>query len=129
MASGSKRVGRRETIELTDGTPVDLRPLNIKKLKEFMRKFGEIEEIDRTADDFDDQFMDILVDMAAISVSGDLKDATEYLYKNKEDDDYEAAREKWEVMVDQDTVAFINEVCGGIKFPGGDEDFPREDEG
>ena len=129
MASGSKRVGRRETIELTDGTPVDLRPLNIKKLKEFMRKFGEIEEIDRTADDFDDQFMDILVDMAAISVSGDLKDATEYLYKNKDDDDYEAAREKWEVMVDQDTVAFINEVCGGIKFPGNDEDFQKGDEG
>ena len=130
MASSSKRVGRSEEIELVDGTPVTLRPLNIKKLKEFMKKFGEIQEIAKDADDFDDQFMDILVDMSAISVSTELKDATAYLYKNKDDDDYEEAREKWEEMVDQDTVAFINEVCGGIKFPGADdEDFQRRDEG
>lgn len=121
MAVETKKIGRTENIQLQDGTEVTLRPLNIKKLKEFMKKFGEIQKIDRDADNFDEQFMDILVDMSAIALSAQIKDATAYL-TNKE-----ASREDWEELVDQDTVSFINEVCGGISFGGGsnddDEDF------
>lgn len=121
----NKRIGRTETIELNDGTEVTLRPLNIKKLKEFMKKFGEIQELDSNDEDFDTKFMDILVDMSAISLSTQLKDATAYLY------DDEASRDEWEEKVDQDTVAFINEVCGGITFGDGsaDADFQKEIEG
>ena len=132
MATASKRVGRSETIELADGTEVELRPLNIKKLKEFMRKFGELDTLDPAAEDSETASMDILVDMAAISVSKDLKDATRYLYMSKDDEGYGDARDEWEELVDQDTVAFINEICGGIKFktPGDvDGDFPEEGKG
>lgn len=125
MATASKRIGRSEKIELTDGTDVELRPLNIKKLKEFMKKFGEIQELDKDDPEFESKFMDILVDMSAISLSGQLKEQTAYLY----DDDI--SRETWEELVDQDSVAFINEVCGGISLSGGntDEDFQRGVEG
>lgn len=130
MASASKRVGRSETIQLTDGTEVELRPLNIKTLKKFMKKFRELENLTRESEDFEAEFMDILVDMAAISLSNDLKEATAYLALDKDDDTYEEAREKWEILVDQDTVAYINEVCGGISLTGGtDADFPKGDEG
>lgn len=121
--NNSKKIGRTEVIELQDGTEVTLRPLNIKKLKEFMKKFGEIQKIEKNAEDFDSQFMDILVDMAAIAVSSQLKDTTAYLT------DKDASREDWEEMVDQDTVAFINEVCGGISLGSStdddDEDFMK----
>lgn len=125
MATASKRIGRSEKIELTDGTDVELRPLNIKKLKEFMKKFGEIQSLEREDPDFDSNFMDILVDMSAVCLSGQLKEQTAYLY------DEDISRETWEELVDQDTVAFINEVCGGISLSGGstDEDFPRGVEG
>ena len=131
MAASGKKLGRTEHIELADGTPVTLRPLNIKKLKEFMSKFKEVEALraelleNKDMPDFEDRFMDIIVDMAAIALSNDLKDATAYLY------DSEASREAWEEKVDQDTVSFINEVCGGIKFNevNDAEDFPTtEDE-
>lgn len=124
MATAGKRIGRSESVELTDGTVVELRPLNIKKLKEFMKKFAEIQKLEKGDEEFEDKFMDILVDMAAISVSKDLKDATAYLY------DDEADREVWEELVDQDTVSFINEVCGGISFGGNDDgDFQKGIEG
>lgn len=131
MAASGKKLGRTEHIELVDGTNVTLRPLNIKKLKEFMAKYKEIEQLrlelqdNREMEDFESRFMDIIVDMAAIALSNDLKDATAYLY------DEDADRGAWEEKVDQDTVSFINEVCGGIKFQevNDAEDFPTtEDE-
>lgn len=126
MATASKRVGRSEKIQLTDGTEVELRPLNIKKLKEFMKKFGEVNDLDRESSEFETDFMDILVDMSAVSLSSQFKDATRYLYMSKDDEGYQEAREVWEELVDQDTVAYINEVCGGISFGGaGETDFQR----
>lgn len=125
----SKKIGRTETIELNDGTEVVLRPSNIKILKKFMKKFGEIKNLDRESEDFDAQFTDIMVDMSAIALSGELPEATAYIDLNPEKDEeaYEAARELWEVKVDQEVVSFINEVCGGIVFGGGSgEDFQRE---
>lgn len=112
----SKKIGRTEVIQLHDGTEVTLRPLNIKKLKEFMAKFNSIQELDRDDPEFESKFMDTLVDMSAVAVSSQLKDTTAYLY------DSDATRDEWEEMVDQDTISFINEVCGGIKFGGNDDD-------
>ena len=127
----TKKIGQEVPIALNDGTEVVLRPLNIKKLKEFMAKFRKINTLDDeelTDTEREVAFMDIVVDMAAISLSTQLKEQTEYLYKTYDSEEERLeAREKWEEMVDQDTVAYINEICGGIKFGGNtadDADFP-----
>lgn len=124
MANAAKRVGRTETIELSDGREVVLRPLNIKTLKKFMKKFRELQsDFDEklTPEEVEEQIIDILVDCAAISLSSQLKEETAYLVNPEE------SRENFESLVDQDTVEFINEICGGIVMrvngsAGDDED-------
>lgn len=124
MANAAKRVGRTETIELSDGREVVLRPLNIKTLKKFMKKFRELQsDFDEklTPEEVEEQIIDILVDCAAISLSSQLKEETAYLVNPEE------SREDFESLVDQDTVEFINEICGGIVMrvngsAGDDED-------
>lgn len=124
MANATKRVGRTETIELSDGREVVLRPLNIKTLKKFMRKFRELQQDfdkDLTPEQVEEKIIDILVDCSAISLSDQLREETAYLVNPEE------SREAFESLVDQDTVEYINEVCGGIVMrvngnAGDDED-------
>ena len=124
MANATKRVGRTETIELSDGREVVLRPLNIKTLKKFMRKFRELQQdFDKelTPEQVEEKIIDILVDCSAISLSDQLREETAYLVNP------EGSREAFESLVDQDTVEYINEVCGGIVMrvngnAGDDED-------
>ena len=113
MANTPKKVGRTEVVELTDGREVTLRPLNIKTLKVFMRKFKELQsgfDEELEPDEVEYAIMDILVDCAAIALSPQLPKETGYLNDKTKD------REAFEELVDQDTVEYINEVCGGLNL-------------
>jgi hypothetical protein len=86
-----------EEIVLQDGTEVTLKPLNIKNLRKFMKKFKEIEKLKD-----DDQVVDFLIEVGQLCLSS--------LYKEYED------TEKFEDAVDMPTVHKIIEICGGVKL-------------
>lgn len=86
-----------EEIVLQDGTEVTLKPLNIKNLRKFMKKFKELDTLKD-----DDQVVDFLIEVGQLCLSS--------LYKQYEDTD------KFEDAVDMPTVHKIIEVCGGVKL-------------
>jgi hypothetical protein len=86
-----------EEIVLQDGKEVTLKPLNIKNLRRFMKKFKEIDSIKD-----DDQIVDFLIEVGQLCLAS--------LYKEYED------TEKYEDAVDMPTVHKIIEICGGVKL-------------
>lgn len=86
-----------EEIVLQDGTEVTLKPLNIKNLRRFMKKFKEIDKLKE-----DDAVVDFLIEVGQLCLSS--------LYKEYED------TEKFEDAVDMPTVHKIIEICGGVKL-------------
>jgi hypothetical protein len=89
-----------EEIEIDlDGTTVKMKPLKIKLLREFMKKFNDIAEV---ADD-NDASMDVLVDCVQIAMK-------QYA------PDYAADREKLEETIDLPSVYKVIEAASGIKF-------------
>ncbi len=86
-----------EEIVLQDGNEVTLKPLNIKGLRKFMKKF---KEIDKLKDD--DQVVDFLIDVGQLCLSS--------LHPEYADTD------KYEDAVDMPTVHKIIEICGGVKL-------------
>lgn len=103
----AETVSSSVTIKLLDDkTEVVLRPLSIKELRRFMKKFEDASDTD--SKDFD--FMTVLVDCAAIALSKQLPEQTKYL--EEEDGD----RDAFEDLVDMNIVSKVNEICGGISF-------------
>jgi hypothetical protein len=88
-----------EELELMDGTKIEMRPLKISLLREFMKKFDGITEVA----DSNEKSMDILIDCAAIALK-------QYNPKIAED------REALEDIVDLKMVYKIIEVASGIKL-------------
>lgn len=86
-----------EEIVLQDGKEVTLKPLNIKNLRKFMKKFKELDNLKE-----DDQVVDFLIEVGQLCLSS--------LYKEYEDS------EKFEDAVDMPTVHKIIEICGGVKL-------------
>lgn len=86
-----------EEIVLQDGKRVSLKPLNIKNLRKFMKKWKEIEDIKD-----EDAIVDFLIDIGQLCLAS--------LYPAYEDKD------KYEDSVDMPTVHKIIEICGGIKL-------------
>lgn len=86
-----------EEIVLQDGTEVTLKPLNIKNLRKFMKKFKEIDKLKE-----DDEVVDFLIEVGQLCLAS--------LYKEYED------TEKYEDAVDMPTVHKIIEICGGVKL-------------
>lgn len=86
-----------EEIILQDGEKVSLRPLTIKHLRKFMKKWKEIEHIKD-----EDEIVDFLIDIGQLCLAS--------IYKQYEDKD------KYEDAVDMPTVHKIIEICGGIKL-------------
>lgn len=86
-------------IELLDGTKIKMRPLKISLLRDFMKKFEAIAEIqdDNTAS------MDLLMDCVAIAMK-------QYDPKLAED------REKLEDVIDLPSVYKVIEVASGVRF-------------
>ena len=108
-------VSNEKEILLLDG-PVDtLRPASIKVLKKFMKKFGELTELDNPDQD---RIMDILVEASAVALQKQLPDVADFvdLDPKKDKESYEKKRDEYEEMVDMDIVNLVNEICGGIKF-------------
>lgn len=86
-----------EEIKLQDGKEVTLKPLNIKNLRKFMKKFKELDNLKE-----DDQVVDFLIEVGQLCLAS--------LYKEYEDTD------KFEDAVDMPTVHKIIEICGGVKL-------------
>lgn len=86
-----------EEIVLQDGVEVTLKPLNIKGLRKFMKKFKELDGLKE-----DDQVVDFLIEVGQLCLAS--------LYPEYADTD------KYEDAVDMPTVHKIIEICGGVKL-------------
>lgn len=86
-----------EEIVLQDGVEVTLKPLNIKGLRKFMKKFKELDGLKE-----DDQVVDFLIEVGQLCLSS--------IYPEYADTD------KYEDAVDMPTVHKIIEICGGVKL-------------
>lgn len=87
-------------IELQDGTKVELKPLKIKVLRDFMKEFQKISDEKISGDNI--KSMDLLLDCAVIAMKQYKADI--------------ATKEKLEDIVDLPTVYKIIEVAAGIKL-------------
>ena len=101
-----------ETIELQDGTEVELRPLSINRLKKFMAKIAEFgepittikgEKKEDTEKRQEEIGMNRLVDAATLCLSNKIPELC-------------ADREKLEEALDMPTIYKIIDLCGGIKL-------------
>jgi uncharacterized Fe-S radical SAM superfamily protein PflX len=92
-------VNEAKTVKLVDGTPVEVRPLTIKRLREFMAKFGEIEKV---AQD-NEKSMTVLVECVQIAMRQYKPEAAESL-------------EELEENIDLPTVYEIIEAASGINM-------------
>lgn len=90
-----------EEVELQDGTVLNLRPLNIKNLRKFMKVVKEMQpEEGKEIDEFEG--LDKMVDACQVAIS-------------QFDEELAADREKLEEALDAPTIEKIFEVAGGIK--------------
>lgn len=92
-----------EEVTLQDGENVELRPLNISRLRKFMvfmDKFAEAET--------EDEGFEILLDASALCLSNK---APQY-WDGKE----KKHTEEWEEAADMPTIYKILDVCGGVKL-------------
>ena len=87
-------------IELQDGTKVEMKPLKIKFLRDFMKEFQKISD-EKIAED-NIKSMDLLLDCAVIAM--------------KQYNPEIATKEKLEDVIDLPTVYKIIEVAAGIKL-------------
>ena len=86
-------------IKLIDGTTVKMRPLKISLLREFMKKFAEIEKV---ATD-NDKSMDVLMECVQIAMKQYAPDLS-------------SDKEKLEDNLDLPSVYRVIEAASGIKF-------------
>lgn len=101
------KVYNTETIELFDGQEIELRPLKISVLRDFMKEFDKLADV---AEDNDDS-MTVLVDCVAIAMRQ---------YEPKLSDKTATGRAKLEDQLDLPTAYKIIEIAAGIKM-GSDE--------
>jgi hypothetical protein len=87
-------------VELQDGTKVEMKPLKIKFLRDFMKEFQKIGDEGIAEDNI--KSMDLLVTCATIAM--------------KQFDEELATKEKLEDILDLPTVYKIIEVAAGIKL-------------
>jgi hypothetical protein len=86
-------------LELMDGTSIEMRPLKISLLREFMKKFDTVVEVATN----NVESMDVLVECAMIAMN-------QYFPELAEN------REKFEDVVDIKMIYKIIEVASGIKL-------------
>ena len=87
-------------IELIDGTKIKLRPLKISLLRDFMKRFQGLDNVEIASDN--EKSMDLLMDCISIAMkqySPELSD-----------------REKLEDVIDLPTVYKIIEIAAGVKL-------------
>ena len=88
-------------IELIDGTKLTLRPLKISLLRDFMKKFQGLDNVDVASDN--DKSMDLLIDCVQIAMQQ---------YSSELSTD----RKKLEDVIDLPTVYKIIEIASGVKL-------------
>jgi hypothetical protein len=86
-------------IELSDGSSVTLKPLPIKKLREFMEVIASVDEENAT----EESTMNVFIKAAMLCLEAAKSD----LGKDKD---------KFEEVVEVPTMMKILEVCGGLKL-------------
>ena len=86
-------------IELSDGSSVTLKPLPIKKLREFMEVIASVDEENAT----EESTMNVFIEAAMLCLAAAKSD----LGKDKD---------KFEEVVEVPTMMKILEVCGGLKL-------------
>lgn len=91
----------KEEIELSDGTPVTLKPANITTLRKFMKIMEQFGKVDN-----EEEGLDILVKAAALCLSG----LVEGFWENDE------PTEKANDTLDMPTIYKVLDVCGGVKL-------------
>lgn len=104
-----------DTVELTlqDGTDVVLKPLNIARLKRFMKSWQRFKELDLENDELG--AFDLYIDCAGIALESNL--AHKYETKGEGEDFLNPKyKEYLEETLDMDTIFKILEVCGGLKL-------------
>jgi len=89
-------------IELSNGESITLKPLPIKKLRQFMEL---IKRMDLPENASEDAAMDIFIDAAMVCIAG--------LYPNS---DLGKDRDKFEEVVEIPTMMKILEIAGGLKL-------------
>lgn len=101
-------------LKLQDGTDVVLKPLNIGRLKRFMKAWGEFQDIDFENGDESPAF-DIYINCAGIALEPNLG---ERFTTRGEGDDVlnEKYREYLEDTLDMKTIFKVLDVCGGLKL-------------
>lgn len=92
---------KEEVIKLMDGSELQLRPLKISLLREFLKKFDEVEAV---AED-NEKSMDVLMDCVLIALKQ---------YKPE----FKGASAELEEIIDLPTVYKIVEVAAGTSFAG-----------
>lgn len=98
---------------LSDGTEVILKPLNIGRLKPFMKVWGQFKELDT-----DDEMagFDIFVNCTGIALEGELKERFETTTEKDKETLSEEYRNYLEEVLDMETIYKVLEVCGGLKL-------------
>lgn len=87
-----------ESFELQDGTVVEIRPLNIKRLREFMEIIEKFENAENQTD-----VIDLMVDACAVAIARD-------------NEELAADKEKLEDILDVPTMYRVLEIAGGVKL-------------
>ena len=109
----AKEIYDRVEVKLQDDTEVMLRPLNIGRLKRFMKAWRVFRDVDLEADET--AAYDIYINCAGIALEPNL--GTRFNTRGEGDkvldDKY---REYLEDVLDMDTIFKILEVCGGMKL-------------
>lgn len=88
-------------VELIDGTKLKLRPLKITLLREFMKKFQSLENVEIASDN--DKSMDLLIDCIMIAMK-------------QYNSELASDRSKVEDVIDLPTVYKIIEIASGVKL-------------
>jgi hypothetical protein len=105
-----------DTVELTlqDGTEVTLKPLNIARLKRFMKSWSRFKDLDLEQDEL--AAFDLYIDCAGIALESNL--AEKFTATKGTGDEYldEKYKEYLEETLDMDTIFKVLEVCGGLKL-------------
>lgn len=98
---------------LSDGTEVVLKPLNIGRLRRFMKAWGQIKEVDP---EDETAGFDIFVNCAGIALEPELKD--QFKETKGEGDRWlsEEYQEYLEDVLDMESIYKILEVCGDLKL-------------
>lgn len=110
------QVYNTETIELQDGTEVQLKPLPIGRLRRFMEAWDLFKEVEEDNDGFN-----VFINCAGIALEHEYKGKFDSLRADK--DEREAGeflsaeyKEYLEDTLDLDTIYKVLDICGGIKL-------------